>query len=945
MLRVWVVLGIALVGCGGDFEALAQPSQTPFCGEVEVQRTGTSHVNWMIAKAGATTWRLETGCGEELAASQTGRVTIVGCIENGTLRVQDYEFHDQNATPTTGIIALADRQPVLRTNQSTRFRITPERFETKARSALGHKARVYGTFANDTVRVSRMSDLGVPRCGSSQWVGTGKITCSSRVLGNACAPTRPIHLDETVLDTRPAETVTTVEGPRSVYDWPRDVDAAAQRLALAIDRAGTAAADVIVGKSPIAIPPFTSIRTAHEAFLTARRAPTAPLGPVEKRLLEIAVRFAVINPPFAAYPLGYDKVLCPPPSAHHDGVSMYLKGVAVGNAVVASRGAMLLNGAMHCMTLKSAVLVNDAFANLLEPFESLPTQERRGLFAALLPATLIVLDATKHLGNTRLMRHVARSFKDYGAAFSDTSSTVWNLGVWLPSSVSLELRHAKNFCEPAALEGCISGNSLLKAVVDPLAVGLGDCGLAEVVDAGLDTYGAYSCRAGMCVAAAQAQRRTISSLPLGIEAAIASGQTPLGVPLGDSALLSSCGLRGGGSAGGGITPLANTMPKLTGCALAPRGGASFRCVANGAPAGALSSQHQNHVPTGDRCTKVTSAQTDGTTSKDTTAAPPATQDNPQDKSNEPEVKKAKEEAVKNLRDPEIRKAVATTLKNIGLTEQEIYAAMDVVAIAIQSGALPIQVIANGVVGDKLGDVSIAGLFNQVGIYIDWDAVEAAKSHPIEDDGNVFGRRDSLGNVVMHEVMHAVFDALGLSKLTRPGSDEQHFWMSKAGVSWQCAGPQPRCSKLCGADSDCGSDCSATSYRLKTLAQCFPEPKTERVPAPIDPDPINGTDPTMKACFATPAMPPISNAPACKLIRCPDGAASVLKTGDLYCSCSQGVPEATGFWVAGCGALRCSDGVPTASPTGCSCPAGLLSVNGTTLQLTRAGHVYRAAATR
>jgi len=137
---------------------------------------------------------------------------------------------------------------VFRPAPNTQWAVAPDGIEAKVRAAQGHKVRLSGTLDGGTFRAARFLDMGPPRCTSNPWVGTGTVTCDARALALACTPERPSRLNEGAIETRPAETVHSVEAPHTPHDWPRDVDAAARALALAIDAEATAVSDVVVAK-------------------------------------------------------------------------------------------------------------------------------------------------------------------------------------------------------------------------------------------------------------------------------------------------------------------------------------------------------------------------------------------------------------------------------------------------------------------------------------------------------------------------------------------------------------------------------------------------------------------------------------------------------------------------------------------------------------------------
>ncbi|RKH37411.1 hypothetical protein D7V93_42090 [Corallococcus llansteffanensis] len=627
-------------------------------------------------------------------------------------------------------------------------------------------------------------------------------------------------------------------------------------------------------------------------------------------------------PPEAARPPGLDERACPSKSAHHEGVLLYLKGIATSKPALTAKGAFLLNASLRCMSAREALRLNTAFARALGHIEALPTHERRMAAGIVVPLVLIQLDATKHAGNNALMRHVLRMFSDYAAVFSMPGSAVQTYGVWLPAAVSWDLSGVRSFCELSAKTGCVSGHALLRAVTDPLAIGLGDCGLVEAVEGGLDALGAYSCRKGVCAASAVARGANGARLPRGLLNYASEGLTPYGISVNDVALTLGCARGGPGAAGGTPAAVLNGGRPRLDCVVDRSASSSFSCIRESVTAssgvGELMSGAQPSVPTGDLCTTASGAST-----SPGPASAPTAHDNDSD------VKKAKEEVARNLEDPVIQNKVIETLQGTGQPDERVRNIMVGVAASLRSGSTPVHVVSDGDArGIKAGGVLAVGYTDYVQIVIDYDFAKSS-------DPSASG---SLGNILMHEALHVVFGRLGLKQSDNGG--EHHSWMMASGITWATAckkAGDPGCEKLCGADTDCASRCTAVSLRMKQFLKCMPKERTPRVPQPVDPSPLEDSAAGFAGC-SFPATAPISLAPNCMLVRCMDGTPPKLVSGRCVCGGDSSLDSARIF-ATSCGALDCAGKTPVVGPGGCSCQD-----TGATL-LMKTGEIIRRWGTR
>ncbi|MFT3713998.1 MAG: hypothetical protein QM817_40575 [Archangium sp.] len=659
-----------------------------------------------------------------------------------------------------------------------------------------------------------------------------------------------------------------------------------------------------------AVARLTERRAAYKRSMAEAQTSAAQTFAVERALVETSLGVIRVLPPRIARPSGLvANAACPAVNAHHEGLVLYLEGIAASDITRVSKGIFLINQALRCMSVSDALRFNDALARALAGIERAPVSVRRVAGAALLPVIVVVLDATKHLGPTPLLQHVVGSFEHYAAAFSLGRSAVHDFGLWLPASASWDLTQVRSFCETKATSGCISGHGLLRALTDPLAIGLGDCGLLESVNNGLDSLGAYSCRSGVCVAAAVKSGASALDVPFGIREAARVGTTPYGIPIDTPAFTSQCLLDCGGDCPSGASAGAN------GVTVQDRGLAKYACfvdasattlscamksVKSATRIGTLTGGNQPSVPTGDQCLRSdASSQPAGQPSSSPTT--PA----------EDEAIERKREAVaKNLEERAKQDAVIAVLKGTGVKDQFVRDVMNEVARDLRAWFISLVFVSDG---DPNGMLTpdgkrAAAWTNGVQIVFDLDFVRSA-----DPTGS-----GSLGAVWMHEVMHIVFARLGLGQ--SEDGEEGHMWMDRAGVAFPKACPDTpkKCGQkqYCSGETDCASECTPISLRVKAFMACTPQSRTPRVPDPIDPSPLDA--PTGKSRFEQcgGTIGTFSGEGACLLLRCPDGRMPTTSNGRCLCGGSEASSKSP--WLQGCGVLDCPNGAPVAGPRGCNC---------------------------
>lgn len=557
-----------------------------------------------------------------------------------------------------------------------------------------------------------------------------------------------------------------------------------------------------------------------------------------------------------------------------------------------------LNVLLHCMTAGQALRLNVSLARVLEKPDGSP-ETLRALRANLLPIVLLVIEATKAAGMTPLQREVIEHFSDYAHAWNVKSSVPVTLGLFLPRQISGDLAVVRDFCEKDKTSRCISGLALLRGITDPLAIGMGDCSLEQMIAGGVrKATGAYVCRAGVCVAAAAKLKNSKgTSLPAGLRAAIAGNATPLGIPLTAAPILSECGLgggNGGGSAAGGTmfgSDGGNPSQAIAACVIGTRVASQpfYSCAAGGAVAGSglaglVAAAPAQPKVDGDTCTR---GRNEGASWNDIT--------------NDEEVKKARLEVAQNLRDPTVRQDVKRVVAGV-VSDDVVDQVLDELADALEKGDIPIEKMG-------LSDSQIAaGKTDGHTIWLNtWVTAGKGADSP-----------QNLTNVLTHEALHLAFQRFigdDLGDDTKARAAIEHLWMDVGGIVWSKACSNPVGCHQFDPESEA---CSTVSMRVSRLMSCVKDPGTPRVAAPIDPSPLDaGGSKELTACI--PGTVDMSMARPCGFLDC-GTEGSVLSGGRCVCGGSDEAPTA-GFNVKICGAVDCGRMAIVATPDGCGCSTG------------------------
>lgn len=274
---------------------------------------------------------------------------------------------------------------------------------------------------------------------------------------------------------------------------------------------------------------------------------------------------------------------------------------------------------------------------------------------------------------------------------------------------------------------------------------------------------------------------------------------------------------------------------------------------------------------------------------------------------------AKAAAAKNLRDPTIHQTIQKAIKEAtGVT-----VSIATIADACEKAAKEVEqatVTRDGTTPKNGEEAAVNDPVSET-IIVDGDATD-------QSDAAAGG---ALGNVLMHEGLHAVFDALGLASGPNGGDDHHDLMDGVAGLTWRCALTTPgECSaNRCDPDSPCASACTTTSMAGAELAGCHMEARGSAPglggtgvvdPSPVKP-PKSGAD--FLACFdALHGLEGVS--PACMAMDCGEGRVPTEGANGI-CTCGNAggvlVPKTP---AAKCGAMDCGGSLPTSGPFGCTC---------------------------
>ena len=693
----------------------------------------------------------------------------------------------------------------------------------------------------------------------------------------------------------------------TVWAWAKNMNQTAMAFSLALDRAGQEGASAIAGlqahdgdKYLAAFQDDMQHVTGLGKELLAENLKPLPFaaGVVDQTYYQFITDLIWFQRP--TLPSRSQPASCLRATALLDAVDAYVAGVATGALPASLKALQDINALLHCMPAVDALRFNYALARTLE-FRARTPELRTQLEVSLLPLIVLVLDVTKAAGVTPLQRQIIMRFADYVQAWNVPDSVVQRMGLWIPQPISGDLKQVRNFCEANA-NPCVSGLGILRGLTDPLALGLADCSMEQMIAGGLSPSGAYACRQDACVAAAAKLRRlSISGLPLAIGNAVAAGVTQQGVPLDAPPLLSQCGLDGSGNPSGSGGGAPDSLPGPAGRCFIGRTDKTpsfYQCVSRAVqstsgPFGATASAPPQPKVAGDTCTR----------GEDEPASQPSTQP-----VSDPNLEKAKKTVADNLQDP----AVIEDIKRVTAGWVDPNSVAKVAKIAaddLTGGWIPIKPMQDG--KQPSGPDPWAAFTDYFSITYDKDFTDKAAP----------GSSGELANVLTHEMLHIIFGRLGFVDQTQ-GAVVHHFWMDISHITWPKACQQAGCNQ---PDPE-SNTCSAVSFRVKQLMSCQHQLSSPRPPRPVDPSPL---DDNGKAVFST-CMPQalgISSAPNCGYLDCgPEGSTF---TGGR-CACKVPGKVASGrFSVIRCGALDCgANGTLVTGPGTCSCApnAGSVSIN-------------------
>jgi hypothetical protein len=377
---------------------------------------------------------------------------------------------------------------------------------------------------------------------AAEWNQVCRVTVRRREVSASCAADESQCLKPIQRTLIPGLPATPIEGLKfqTLWEWLKPLNRATFSYRIALDRASYNGANSVAtlqtGDSSRYPKDFREDMRRLLGWgeqivqLSSSRTHGFDVGPVTEAYYRLMVDMAWFIEPHLRYTTRRG-LNCGRNGSVLNTLTEYLIGIASNDkakAIAALQGTSRL---LHCISADASLQLNASLARLLE-FRENPPEILRELRGGILPILILVLDATKHAGATPLQKHVIRYFDDYAQSWKVSSSGTARLGLWIPDSLSPELLHASTFCEVTNNEVCISGLGVLRGLTDPLAIGLGDCSLKEMIEGGLSPSGAYSCRAGSCIAAAaKLARLSTDGFPPGIVAAAELGRTPLGISL------------------------------------------------------------------------------------------------------------------------------------------------------------------------------------------------------------------------------------------------------------------------------------------------------------------------------------------------------------------------------------------------------------------------------
>jgi len=613
--------------------------------------------------------------------------------------------------------------------------------------------------------------------------------------------------------------------------------------------------------------------------------------------------------------------------------------VDVASAVAANDGGRYLAlqarfvSAVHCAPTSHALRLARAIPGALRTASrmfgrSAEASVRRSLLLVHLNTLLNLWDAVTAMGPTPLHELLRADRETLKEIISHPDSPISQIGLVLQdrqTDRSLAFDPA-SFCEMIEVdgdgdllrpdEGCLSVTGGLDALLDPSRLGMGSCGLADLLGGGFDPEQGYSCDENACLDGV-----TEADAP-GVQVVIDGGKTPYETPVTEMAA-SLCDSGGGGA---GADARRQMLEQLTCVSERINPGADVAaCVAR--------FTGSNHDPA--QILQPRDPQ------RDAECGDPL------------------------ARDPDCPPTDPTCRHQLVLAELTQESADHLDGIADDVAAKVNEMLGTNLTGDDIRTIGGAAIRNAT---IDNDCDGAAcveggaitvtkkllKKLETADDNT----KDKAVNLMAHEAVHATIDELCEGpnpdagkcgdRANRPNCEEENAASAATGTCspGACEGSPHKCTNTGSSNNQQGGgaqmcppeigdceDCTPRSAAMEAFYECHEAPDESRIEPPgnIDPAPWTNPDaPAWAECFADRQRDQRATgrlAMACASVTCPPDKGPRIANGICVCV-TRGGGHANRR-PSGCAWIQCQQGhSPIAGPKGaCRCSDGAGSVGG------------------
>jgi hypothetical protein len=577
--------------------------------------------------------------------------------------------------------------------------------------------------------------------------------------------------------------------------------------------------------------------------------------------------------------------------------------------VSAVRALAALQARLGCAS-RSGLRLQDQ--RLGSAFDQLASALARQGLSELMPSVVDVLaapfllsfDATKFYGPKIASYAFWRAQHGLARAGLENHSSVLNwLGVWLYDRQHGRLVGLPATCgaSPSA-QPCVKAGVLIESIARPANLGNADCTLLEMISRG-DGPNGYQCTGSLCGTPdpSLAPELARAGLSRKLQPACPSGRvSKFGAPCAQIQKL--CVNPNTDLSGHSRSPLCgelkvnpNSGRFLCGVELRKQSDpatAAIRCVAEASTA--CGSQLE-------RLTKGLQLQTfagSGCT------APRGTVRSDGDGFTGPNYADRAADARERFDNASSRERIREAIeREFGPVDAAVFSAAYDNAVSLLSDGTSVEFIepdataAPGSPERDLADGDAAGLYdaNTNTIYVDaqtWNDREAA------------GRGEQNRDTLMHEVIHAMLDFMGLADATT--EEREHNVIRALSTSRDCAADDPGCSQ----------GCSAQDEQLAALAECAKSAPVPRDLGYVDPLPEDASAPAWTTCFAESSDEIADGQRACQTVDCPIDTVCDAARGGVCVSNS--VVAVPGGFHRACGAVDCADGPAQFDNGRCRC---------------------------